>query len=165
MLAEKTLLRADPAPVHTVRLLCSCLSRKDLCFSVRVKNSTRPVTLRPPEEQRVGCSFSAHYKATVCLIGVAKLHLGELTPQTACSSWGVHSLHSFKLSVLFWAVGLLGLFNSWLLSVVYVLGSRPFWSGEGHSLLDLDIIYWSDKRQHSLFKQLKMTCVWYQSGN
>lgn len=47
----------------------------------------------------MGCSFSAHYGATVCLIGVTKQHLGELAPQTASTSQSEQSTHSFKLHI------------------------------------------------------------------
>lgn len=50
------------------------------------KNSTRPVSLRPPESQGVGCHFSAHYRATVCLIGVTKQHLGRAHTKIPSSS-------------------------------------------------------------------------------
>lgn len=50
------------------------------------KNSTRPVSLWPPESQGVGCHFSAHYRATVCLIGVTKQHLGRAHTKIPSSS-------------------------------------------------------------------------------
>lgn len=78
------------SPEHTVGFTLLSLfflpEQNRHVFSVLVKNSMRPITLQSPENQRVGYSFSAHYRATVCLIGVTKLHLGELTPQTASSS-------------------------------------------------------------------------------